>query len=108
MHLPISMRTAAQLRDRAEELRRMALTARTADTKTSLIALAERFDAIARKKSCEPAVIWRRSAQLMRRLVHACPLHPRTTHRGHGRYRSECWQRRRSDPALTVGRREDG
>ena len=34
----------------------MALTARTADTVASLIALAERFDAIASKKSSEHAV----------------------------------------------------
>jgi hypothetical protein len=55
-HVPISMRTADQLWAKAEELRQMALTARTADTVTSLIALAERFQALALRKSSEQAV----------------------------------------------------
>jgi hypothetical protein len=44
------MRNADQWWAKAEELRQMGLTARTADTVTSLIALAERFEALALKR----------------------------------------------------------
>jgi hypothetical protein len=45
------MRTVSELRARADELRRMAATARTADVQTALIALAERFEGLAVTRS---------------------------------------------------------
>jgi hypothetical protein len=45
------MRTVNELLARADELRRMAQTARTADVHTALMALAERFEALALKRS---------------------------------------------------------
>jgi hypothetical protein len=47
------MRTVSQLRVRASELRRMAQAARTADVQTDLVVLAERFEALAVKRSVE-------------------------------------------------------
>jgi hypothetical protein len=47
------MRTVSQLRIRASELRSMAQTARTADMQTDLMVLAERFEALAVKRSVE-------------------------------------------------------
>ena len=56
MHVPVSMRTVAHLRARAEELRRMALTARTAQSVSALVTLADRFEALARRRSAECGV----------------------------------------------------
>lgn len=50
-NIPTSLRTVSELRTRADELRRMAQTARTADVHTALMALAERFEALALKRS---------------------------------------------------------
>jgi hypothetical protein len=50
---PRSMRTVSELLARAEESRRMARTARAVDTDTALIALAERFEALAARRSAE-------------------------------------------------------
>jgi hypothetical protein len=50
------MRTVSELRARADELRRMAATARTADVQTALIALAERFEGLALTRSAEQFV----------------------------------------------------
>jgi hypothetical protein len=47
------MRTVSQLRVKADELRRMAQTARTADVQSALVALAERFEALAVQRSVE-------------------------------------------------------
>ena len=47
------MRAVSELRERAEELRRMAATARTTDTHVALMSLAQRFDALALKRSGE-------------------------------------------------------
>jgi hypothetical protein len=47
------MRTVNELLARAEELRRMAQTARTADMSTAFITLAERFEALAHTRSVE-------------------------------------------------------
>jgi hypothetical protein len=47
------MRTVSELLARAEELRRMAQTARAVDTDTALIALAERFETLALRRLVE-------------------------------------------------------
>ena len=47
------MQTVSELRARADELRRMAQTATTADVQSALAVLAERFEALARKRSAE-------------------------------------------------------
>jgi len=52
-HIPLSLRSAAQLRAQAEQYRRMAATARMADTETSLLKLAIRFDALADQRERE-------------------------------------------------------
>ena len=49
------MQTVTELRARAEELRRMAETARTADTRDALIALSKRFEKLALRQSAEQA-----------------------------------------------------
>ncbi len=46
-HKPLSQRAAGELLAHAAELRSMATTARTADTRAALEALAERFSALA-------------------------------------------------------------
>jgi hypothetical protein len=50
---PTHMRTVSELRARADELRRMAQTARTADVQDALVALAERFEGLAVTRSAE-------------------------------------------------------
>jgi len=52
-HIPLSQRSAAQLRAQAEQYRRMAATARMADTEISLLKLAIRFDALADRREAE-------------------------------------------------------
>jgi hypothetical protein len=47
----LSERPIHQLRARANELRQMARTAGTADVQASLLALADRFDALANKRA---------------------------------------------------------
>jgi hypothetical protein len=49
------LRTVSELRTRADELRRMAQTARTADVHAALVALAERFEALAVSRAAELA-----------------------------------------------------
>jgi hypothetical protein len=51
------MRTVIELRERATELRRMAQTARAVDLDAALIALAERFEALAQARSVEQGYI---------------------------------------------------
>jgi hypothetical protein len=53
---PPSMRTANDLWAKADELRRMAQTARTVDTDRALIVLAGRFEAVALRRSVETFV----------------------------------------------------
>ncbi len=48
--VPVSQRSAAELRAQAAEFRRMAETARTMDATTSLLRLADRFDALAEQR----------------------------------------------------------
>ena len=52
-HIPLSQRSAAQLRAQAEQYRHMAATARMADTEISLLKLAIRFDALADRREAE-------------------------------------------------------
>jgi hypothetical protein len=52
-NIPTSLRTVSELRTRADELRRMAQTARTAEVHAALVALAERFEALAVRRSAE-------------------------------------------------------
>jgi len=47
VYIPLSQRSAAQLRAQAEEYRRMAATARTEDTMSSLLKLATWFGELA-------------------------------------------------------------
>lgn len=47
------MQTVSELRARAVELLRMAQTASTADVQSALVVLAERFEALAAKRSAE-------------------------------------------------------
>lgn len=49
-YVPISRRTAEQLDKNAEELRRMAATATTADVARSLLTLANRYTVLAEKR----------------------------------------------------------
>jgi hypothetical protein len=46
-YIPLSQRSTAQLRAQAEQYRRMAATARMANTENSLLKLAIRLDALA-------------------------------------------------------------
>ena len=50
---PLSERPVAQLRARAEQYRDMAASARTLDTRNSLLKLAVRFDALADQREHE-------------------------------------------------------
>lgn len=52
-HIALSQRSSAQLRAQADQYRRMAATARMADTEISLLKLAIRFDALADQRECE-------------------------------------------------------
>jgi hypothetical protein len=51
--VPLSERTCDQLLARAEELRRMARTATTTDVAKALVTLADRYSALAAKRSAE-------------------------------------------------------
>jgi hypothetical protein len=53
MFLRPAIGTAEKLRARAEELREMVRAARTADTRDALIAVAEKFEALALRRSDE-------------------------------------------------------
>ena len=48
--MPVSARTAAELTRTAAELRRMAATATSEDVMSSLLRLAERYEAVARQR----------------------------------------------------------
>jgi len=50
---PLSQRSSAQLRAEAQNYRRMAATAHTADTENSLLKLAIRFEALAEQRERE-------------------------------------------------------
>ena len=50
---PLAERTSNELRARAAELRRMAATATTADTRASLESLAERFTVLADRREAQ-------------------------------------------------------
>jgi hypothetical protein len=52
-YVPLSRRSSAQLRAEAQNYRRMAATARMADTENSLLKLAIRFDALAELREHE-------------------------------------------------------
>ena len=52
-YVPLSRRSSAQLRAEAQDYRRMAATARMADTENSLLKLAIRFDALAELREHE-------------------------------------------------------
>lgn len=52
-YVPLSERTCDQLLARAEELRRMARTATTTDVAKALVTLADRYSALAAKRSAE-------------------------------------------------------
>lgn len=54
-YIPLSKRAPAELRRRADELLRMAATATTQHTKTSLETLAARFKALADRREAEDA-----------------------------------------------------
>jgi hypothetical protein len=64
---PANMRTVSELRARSDELRRMAATARTADVQAALVVLAERFDALAIRRSDERLAEQSKSEQDTRR-----------------------------------------
>lgn len=49
---PISERTPEELRQRAEQYRQMAATARTADVQDALLMLAERYEGLAKDRCC--------------------------------------------------------
>ncbi len=51
--VPLSQRTFTGLRARAVELRRMAHTATTQETRAALLVLAARFDALADRRAAE-------------------------------------------------------
>ena len=53
VQIPLSLRTSSELRARAVQLRRMASTATTADTRASLEALAIRFTALAERREAD-------------------------------------------------------
>jgi len=48
--MPVSARTVAELTKTAAELRRMAATATTEDVTSSLLRLAERYEAVVRQR----------------------------------------------------------
>ena len=52
-YIPLSRRSAAQLRAEAAQYRRMAATARMADTENSLLKLAVRFEVLADQRERE-------------------------------------------------------
>jgi len=54
-YIPLLQRSVVQLRAQAEQYRRMATTARTADTQNSLLRLALRFDALANQREAARA-----------------------------------------------------
>ena len=53
VYVPLAQRTADQLQARADELRRMAATASTADVVTALLTLADRYAALAEQRRIE-------------------------------------------------------
>jgi hypothetical protein len=50
VHVPLARRTADQLQANADELRRMAATASTADVAKALLTLADRYAALAEQR----------------------------------------------------------
>ena len=52
-YVPLSERTSDQLVAKAEEMRRMAQTARTADVQKALVTLADRYSALAARRRAE-------------------------------------------------------
>lgn len=52
-YIPLAQRTADQLQTNADELRRMATTARTADVAKALLTLADRYAALADQRRTE-------------------------------------------------------
>jgi hypothetical protein len=53
VYVPLAQRTADQLQTRADELRRMAATASTADVAKALLTLADRYASLAEKRRTE-------------------------------------------------------
>lgn len=52
-YVPLSERTSGELLAKAEEMRRMAQTARTADVAKALVTLADRYSALAARRRAE-------------------------------------------------------
>jgi hypothetical protein len=50
IYVPLAQRTADQLQTKADELRRMAATASTADVVNALLTLADRYASLAEKR----------------------------------------------------------